>query len=85
MDYQKFNAITYNDVYPVSREQGCLDATAGSRMFFTMVVLSTYNHLPMAEKDIPKTEFTIKYGLFEFTTMPFGLMTAPTTHQWLWN
>ena len=37
----------------------------------------------MAERDIPKMAFTTKYGLFEFTTMPFGLMTAPATYQQL--
>ena len=35
------------------------------------------------ERDIPKTAFTTNYGLFEFMTMPFGLMTAPATYQWL--
>ena len=37
----------------------------------------------MAEREIPKTAFTTEYGLFEFTTMPFSLMTAPGTYQWL--
>ena len=37
----------------------------------------------MAEKDIPKTALTTKYGLFEFTTMPFSLMTVPAIYQQL--
>ena len=52
-------------------------------MFSTMDIMLAYNQVPVAEQDIPKTAFTTKYGLFEFTTMPFSLMTAPATYQWL--
>ena len=77
--YQKLNAVTHNDAYPVPRAQDCLDALVGPRMFSTMDILLTYNQVPMAEKDIPKMAFTTTIGLFEFTTILFGLMTAPAT------
>ena len=35
----------------------------------------------MAPNDQEKTAFTIFYGLFEFTVMPFGLCNAPATFQ----
>ena len=37
--------------------------------------------MPVAEKDIPKTAFVTKYGLYDFTKMPFGLSTASQTHE----
>ena len=83
VDYRRLNAVTHNDAYPVPRAQDCLDSMMGSGMFSTMDILSAYNQVPVAEEDIPKTAFSTKYGLFEFTTMPFGLMTAPATYQWL--
>ena len=83
VDYQKLNAVTQNNAYPVPRAQDCLDAMADSGMFSTKYILLAYNQVPMAEKDIPKTEFTIRYGLFEFTYMPFNLMTAPAACQQL--
>ena len=55
----------------------------GIGILSTMDILSTYNQVPVVEKDIPKTAFTTKYGLFKFTTMPFELMITLNTYQWL--
>ena len=40
-----------------------------------------YWQVPVAQKDQPKTAFISPEGLFEFTTMPFGLRGAPATFQ----
>ena len=52
---------------------------SGATMFSTMDIISAYNQVSVAEKDIPKTAFVTKYGLYELTEMPFGLSTAPQT------
>ena len=83
IDYQRLNTMTHKDMYPVLRAQDCLNVMAGLKMFSIVDILSGYNQVPMAERDIPKMAFTTMYGLFEFTTMPFGLMTAPSIYQWL--
>ena len=33
--------------------------------------------MKIREKDIPKTTFTTRYGLYEYTVMSFGLTNAP--------
>ncbi len=39
----------------------------------------------MASNDKSKTAFTCRYGTYQFTVMPFGLMTAPSTFQRMMN
>jgi hypothetical protein len=41
--------------------------------------------LKVRECDIPKTAFIVRYGLFEFTVMSFGLTNAPTYFMYLMN
>jgi hypothetical protein len=41
--------------------------------------------LKIREKDIPKTAFTTRYGLYEYTVMSFGLTNAPAYFMNLMN
>ena len=52
-------------------------------MFSTMDITLVYNQVPAAEEDISKTAIVTKYGLYEFTKMPFGLLTAPQRYDYL--
>ena len=83
VDYQQLNKVTKDVAYPIPRTQDCLDAMSGATMFSTMDITSAYNQLPVAEQDIPKTAFVTKYGLCDFTKMPFGLSTALHTYECL--
>lgn len=39
----------------------------------------------MKPEDRAKTAFTCRYGTYQFTVMPFGLSTAPSTFQRMMN
>ena len=57
-------------------------AVLGSASFFSSMDLSeAFWSIPIAEKDVEKTAFTSKFGLWEFISMPFGLTNAPATQQ----
>ena len=81
VDYRRLNAVTKPDAFPLPRTDDCLDAMSGSVLFSTLDITSAYNQIPVRKEDIQKTAFTTKFGLFEYTTMPFGLSNAPATFQ----
>jgi transposase InsO family protein len=81
VDYRKLNAVTKKDAFPLPRIQDCLDTVEGAKLFSTLDITSAYNQVPVRKEDVPKTAFVTKYGLYEYTTMPFGLSNAPATFQ----
>ena len=81
VDYRKLNDRTLKDAYPLPRIDMCFDSLGGSGWFTTLDLQSGYWQIPVAEADIPKTAFITKYGLYEYTKMPFGLCNAPSTFQ----
>jgi hypothetical protein len=81
VDYRKVNACTKKDRYPIPRVDDSLDILSGKQYFTTLDLMSGYWQIPLAEDDIEKTAFITPVGLFEFTTMPFGLCNAPSSFQ----
>ena len=81
VDYRKLNDITIKDAYPLPRVDESLDQLSGSKWFSCLDLNSGYWQVEMDPKDAEKTAFTSRRGLFEFTTMPFGLCNAPATFE----
>jgi hypothetical protein len=81
VDYRRLNQVTRPDAFPMPRVDELFDALAGAKYFSTLDLASGYWQVEVDEKDRPKTAFSVASGLYEFQTMPFGLINAPATFQ----
>jgi hypothetical protein len=79
VDYRRVNEATVKDAYPLPRVDDCLDALSGASWFSCVDLNAGYWQLGMAPEDKEKTAFATSMGLYQFTVLPFGLVSAPST------
>jgi hypothetical protein len=73
VDYRPLNAVTIKKKYPLPCIDILFDQLAGAQVFYKIDLCSGYHQIKIRVKDIPKTAFTMRYGLYEYLVMSFGL------------
>ena len=81
VDYRHLNRLTKKNAATLPRIEDCYAILKDACFFTTIDLRSGYWQLRVAEKDIPKTAFSTRFGHYEFLVMPFGLCGAPATFQ----
>jgi cleavage and polyadenylation specificity factor subunit 1 len=79
--YERLNAITVPDRYPVPDVQTFTDQLDGATIFSTVDLARAFAQIPVREIDRPKTAITTPFGLYQYTRMPFGLCNAAQSFQ----
>jgi hypothetical protein len=85
VDYQPLNTVTIMNKYPLPRVDILFDQLAGAQVFSKIDLHSNYHQSKIHGKDIPKTAFTMRYELYEYLVMSFGLTNAPAHFMYLMN
>jgi hypothetical protein len=85
VDYRPLNAVTIKNKYPLPCIYIPFDQLAGAQVFSKIDLRSGYHQIKIHVEDIPKTAFMMRYSLYEYLVMSFGLMNAPTHFMYLMN
>jgi hypothetical protein len=85
VDYMTLNDVAVKNKYPLPRIEDLFDQMRGARVFSKIDLRSGYHQIKIRPSDIPKTAFSTRYGLYEFTVMSFGLTNAPAYFMNLMN
>lgn len=78
-DYRRLNAVTKPDKYPVPHLHDIANSFTGKNIFSVIDFIRAYHQIPVRESDVEKTAVITPFGLYEFTTMQFGLCNAGST------
>jgi hypothetical protein len=73
VDYRPLNVVTIKNKYPLPRIDILFDQLVGAQVFLKIDLRSGYHQIKICAEDIPNTAFTMRYGLYEYLVMSFGL------------
>jgi ribonuclease HI len=81
VDYNGLNKACPKVPYPLPRIDQIMDSTAGCETLSFLDAYSSYHQIKMKESDQLTTSFITPFGMYCYTTMPFGLRNAGATYQ----
>src|SRR5258706_3965728 len=85
IDYRGLNKVTKPNRCSLPNMDELKEQVRGSKWFTKVDLKNGYHLIRIKEGDEWKTAFRCRYGLFEYTVMPFGLVNAPATFQGMIN
>jgi len=81
VDYRGLNAITIKGKYPLPLMTTLMEQVRTSQVFSKLELKLGFELICIAKGDKWKTALKTRYGLYEYTVIPFGLTNAPSLFQ----
>jgi hypothetical protein len=81
VDYTGLNKACPKVPYPLPRIDQIVDSTTGCETLSFLDAYSGHHQIKMKESDQLATSFITPFGMYCYTTMPFGLRNAGATYQ----
>jgi hypothetical protein len=85
VDYRPLNVVTIKNKCSLPCIDILFDQLVGAQVFSKIDLCSCYHQIKICAKDIPKTTFTMRYKLYEYLVMSFGLTNALAHFMYLLN
>jgi hypothetical protein len=85
VDYRSLNVVTIKNKYPLSHIDLLFDQLVGAQVLSKIDLCSGYLLIKIYAKDIPKLAFSMRYGLYVYLVMSFGLTNALADFMCLMN
>ena len=76
IDFRKLNKVTEFDAEPMPNMEEIINRMSGHKYFTKMDLSKGYWQVGLTERSKPLTAFETPSGLFQFRTMPFGLVNS---------
>ena len=77
VDYQRLNAITKKDQYPITLIDKTLAQLEGAKYFTKIDIQQAFYQIRMIEDLEELITFLTKFGIFKYLVMPFNLCNDP--------
>ncbi|PIK42011.1 putative retrovirus-related Pol polyprotein from transposon [Apostichopus japonicus] len=78
-DARRINQVTVFDAEPIPDQEEIFAQLSKDKYFRKIDLSKGYWQIPMAKESKPLTAFVTNDGLYQFNTMPFGLVNAAAT------
>jgi hypothetical protein len=85
VDYRPLNAVTIKNKYLLPHIDILFDHLDGAQVFSKIDLRPGYHQIKICAEDIPTTAFTMRYDLYEYLVMSFGLTNVSAHFMYLMN